>query len=296
MDWRAVRFDWNRARAFLVAAEEGSFSAAARALELAQPTVGRQIAALEAELGVALFARSGGALELTAAGLDLLAHVRGMGEAATRLSLGATGQARSVEGLVVITASELIAAHLLPPILGELRRAHPGIELEIVASNAPRDLQRREADIAVRNFRPTQPDLVATNLGGREAHLYATQAYLRRVGPIRAPADLVKAELFGFDRSEVMIRGFRELLGVELTPAHFPVVTENHLVQWQLCRAGLGLCAVMAEVGDADPTVRRVLPKAPPLPVPMWLTAHREVRTSRRIRVVFDALAAGLRV
>ncbi|MBL8946789.1 MAG: LysR family transcriptional regulator, partial [Myxococcales bacterium] len=82
MDWRSVRFDWNRARAFLLTAEEGSFSAAGRALGIAQPTIGRQVAALEEELGVTLFERVGSALVLTAAGLDLVEHVRAMGNAA----------------------------------------------------------------------------------------------------------------------------------------------------------------------------------------------------------------------
>ncbi len=133
MDWRTVRFDWNRARAFLVTAEEGSFSAAARALQVAQPTVGRQVAGLEEELGVVLFERVGNTLELTPAGTELLEHVRAMGDAATRASLAATGQSADIEGTVSITASELIAAYLLPPVVARVRAAHPSIEVEIVA-------------------------------------------------------------------------------------------------------------------------------------------------------------------
>ncbi len=294
MDWRSVRFDWNRARAFLVTAEEGSFSAAARALRMAQPTVGRQVAALEEELGVALFERVGSGLELTAAGLDLLAHVRSMGEAATRLSLGATGQATAVEGHVCITASELISAFLLPPVVARLRREHPGIELEIIASNAARDLRRREADIAIRNFTPTQPELIATKIDDRAARLYATPGYLKRIGNPKTPADLSDAEFLAFDRTDLMIKGLRAL-GLDVGPANFPIVTDNHLVQWELAKQGVGICIVMDEVGDAEPAVRRVLPGLPPIPVPLWLATHRELRTSRRIRVVFDALAQGLR-
>src|SRR5690606_33765921 len=159
MDWRTVRFDWNRARAFLVSAVEGSFSAAARALGLTRPTIGRQVAELEQALGVCLFARSGDKLDLTAAGRGLIEHVREMGEAATRVSLAATGQSLSIEGTVCITASELIAAYLLPKVVAELRARHPAIEIEIVASNSARDLRRREADIAVRNFQPKEADL-----------------------------------------------------------------------------------------------------------------------------------------
>ncbi|MCB9591109.1 MAG: LysR family transcriptional regulator [Sandaracinaceae bacterium] len=294
MDWRTVRFDWNRARSFLVAAEEGSFSAAARALALSQPTVGRQIASLEEELGVLLFERIGHGLELTAPGLELLEHVRTMGEAATRISLAATGQSSSIDGAVCITSSELIAAHLLPPILGRLRRDHPGIEVEIVASNTARDLTRREADIAVRNFQPKQPELFAKKIDVRQAGLYAAPSYLERIGHPSAPADLSRAELFAFDRTTVMIDGLRAL-GIELTPKNFPIVTENHLVQWEMAKHGLGICIVMDEVGDAEPRVTRVLPDVA-FPVPLWLVAHRELRTARRIRVVFDRLAEELAV
>lgn len=293
MDRRAIRFDWNRARAFLVTAEEGSFSAAGRALAIAQPTIGRQVAGLEEELGVALFERVGSALVLTAAGMDLLEHVRAMGDAATRVSLTAAGQSLSVEGTVCITASELIAAHVMPPIIARLRREHPGIEIEIVASNTARDLQRREADIAIRNFMPTQPELVAKKIADRDARLYASPAYLERIGNPTSPADLANAEFFGFDRTDRMIGGLRAL-GLELTAKNFPIVTNNHLVQWELAKEGVGICIVMDEVGDAEPRVRRVLPDFPPLQVPVWLATHRELRTSRRIRVVFDLLAEAL--
>jgi DNA-binding transcriptional LysR family regulator len=293
MDWQSVRFDWNRARAFLVTAEEGSFSAAARALGTTQPTVGRQVAALEQELGVSLFERVGTSLELTSTGLDLVEHVRTMGDAATRISLTATGQSLSVVGKVSITASEAISAHLLPPILGRLRVDHPGIEIEIVASNEPRDLHRREADIAIRNFRPSQHDLIARKIRDTHAHLYAAPAYLERLGPLSSPEDLSRAELFAFDRSDIMIDGLAAL-GLELTRRQFPIVTDNHLVQWELCKHGVGICIMMEEIGGAEPRVQRVLPDLPSIPIPIWLVCHRELRTSRRIRMVFERIAEGL--
>lgn len=293
MDWRSVGFDWNRSRAFLVTAEEGSFSAAARALGTTQPTVGRQVAALEQELGVTLFERVGNTLELTSTGLDLVEHVRAMCEAATRISLAATGQSHSVEGPVSITASEAVAAYLLPPILADLRRAYPGIEVELVVSNQARDLRRREADIAVRNFRTTQPDLIARKLRETHAHFYASPAYIERVGPLTTPEDLRRADLFAFDRSDTMLDGLRAL-GLEVTRRQFPIVTDNHLVQWELCKRGVGVCIMMEDVGQTEPCVRRILPDYPSIPIPIWLVCHRELHTSRRIRLVFDRLAKGL--
>lgn len=293
MDWRAARFDWNRARAFLVAAEEGSYSAAAKALGTTQPTIGRQVAALEEELGVPLFARAGHRLLVTPAGVELLEHARVMGEAAVGLSLAATGQAQAIDGAVCIAASELITAYVLPPVVARIRALHPGVEIELVASNTAQDLRRREADIAVRNFRPEQPELTARRVATRGARLYASRSYLERLGHPRTPAALAGATFLAFDRTDALARALRGM-GLEVGPSSFPIVSESHLVQWQLARQGLGICVVMEEIGDADPGMVRVLPDLPPLPVPVWLVAHREVQTSRRMRVVYDLLAEGL--
>lgn len=290
MDWRSIRFDWNKARAFLVTAEEGSFSAAGRALGLAQPTVGRQVAGLEEELGVALFERVGGGLTLTESGLELLEHARTMGEAATRVSLSAAGHADAVDGLVTITASQLISAYLLPGAIARLRREHPGVQVEVVADDAVRDLQRREADIAVRNVQPSAPDLMAKKLRQAEARAYAAPSYLERLGDPSTPEGLARAEFFSFSDPVVVIE-YLSHMGLHLTPDQFPVRIQDHLAQWAMCRQGLGICFVMEEVGDADPAVQRVLPDLPPLPVPLWLVSHRELRTSRRMRLVFDILA-----
>ncbi len=294
MDWRSVRFDWNRARAFLVTAEEGSLSAAARALGISQPTLGRQVAALESELGVALFERTGRGLELTPGGLDLIEHVRRMGDAANRLSLAAGGQSDSLEGPVCITATEATAAFDLPPVLARLRREEPGITIEVIASNSTRDLRRREADIAIRAFRPTQPDFIATRLRDDLARLYAAPAYLERIGNPSTPEGLSAAEFLGFDRGERLIEALGER-GLRLQQSNYPIITENHLVHWALVRAGLGVGIMPEHIGDNDPAVCRVLPDLEPFAVEMWLVAHRELRTSRRIRRVFDLLATELR-
>ncbi|TNE85307.1 MAG: LysR family transcriptional regulator [Deltaproteobacteria bacterium] len=294
MDWATTDFDWNRARALLATAEEGSFSGAARALGATQPTIGRQVAALEDELGVTLVQRVGRGLELTEAGLDLIEHIRAMRDAARRVSLTATGRSRSLEGLVRITASESQCAFLLPPILARIRELHPGIELDLVATTEVRDLRKREADIALRNFRPTDPELTARKVREDPAWLYGTHAYLADIGPIETAEDLQRAQLLAFDRSEVFLGHLRHM-GAALTQENLAIATRNHLVQWALCRAGLGLCFMMEDVGDAEPSVARIPAVMPPMVVPLWLTTHRAVHTSRRLRVVFDLLAAGLR-
>ncbi len=290
-----MSFDWNRARAFLVTAEEGSFSAAARTMGSTQPTVGRQVAALESALGVTLFERVGTRLELTTTGLDLLEHVRAMAEAAVRFSLAATGQAESIAGPVCITASESITAYLLPPLLSALRLEHPGIELELAVSNEARDLLRREADIAVRNFRTEQPELIARKVRDVTAHFYAAPSYVERVGPLETAADMARAELFAFDRSDTMIDGLKAM-GIDVRREQFTVITGNHLVQWELCKQGAGVCMMMDDVGELEPGVVRVFSALPSIQLPIWLVCHRELRTSRRMRLVFDWLVEGLTV
>lgn len=293
MDWQRVSFDWNRARAFLVTAEEGSFSAAARALGMAQPTIGRQVAGLEETLGVTLFERVGRGLVLTPTGVELVEHVRAMGDAATRVSRVAAGQSLSLDGAICISASDVIATYILPPIIAEIRTAHPGIEIEIVSTNQASDLGRREADIAIRSFRPTEPELVSRKIRDDNAYLYATPGYLETLGNPTTPAELSRGEFVGFDHTDMLMNGLNAL-GLSLTPDSFPWVTANQHVQWALVTQGSGIGIMMEEVGDADPRVTRALPDLPAFPVPTWLTSHRDVRTSRRVRVVFDMLAAGL--
>lgn len=294
MDWRGVKFDWNKARAFLVTAEEGSLSAAARALGMAQPTLGRQVDGLEQELGAVLFERVGRGLTLTPSGMVLLEHVRGMGEAAGRVSLAALGQSQALEGSISISASETYAAVLLPPIVTKLRREEPGIHVEIVVANHASDLLRREADIAIRNFRPTEPDLIAKKIGMADAILYAAPDYVAKLGHPQTPSDLRHAYFVNMDRTGGMLKGLNSL-GLGLTEANFPILTESYLVMWELVKQGAGIGILDAQIGDAEPDVVRVLPDLEPLTFPIWLVAHRELTTSRRIRRVYDFLVEELK-
>jgi DNA-binding transcriptional LysR family regulator len=294
MDWRSVKFDWNKARAFLVTAEEGSLSAAARALGMAQPTLGRQVDGLEQELGIVLFERVGRGLTLTPSGLELLEHVREMGEAAGRVSMTALGQSQALKGTICISASETYAAVLLPSIIARLRIIEPDIQVEIVVANHASDLRRREADIAIRNFRPTEPDLIAKKIGDADAVLYATPDYIAKIGNPTKPNDLRHAEFVNMDHSGMMIKGLNTL-GLGLTKANFPLLTESYLVMWELVRQGAAIGILDAHIGDADPIVRRVLPDLEPLVFPIWLVSHRELTTSHRIRRVYDFLAEELR-
>ncbi len=293
MDWTALRFDWNHARAFLATAEEGSLSAAARALGLTQPTLGRQVAALEQEMRVVLFERVGRGLRLTPGGEALRDQLRAMAEAATRFSRAAAGQSESIAGRIRITTTHVYAAHVLPPVILRLRALHPGIEVEIVADNAPTDLLRREADIAIRNYASTQSELVVRRLPDDVGNFYATPAYLRGIGEPQDAAGMARGEFIGFPTREAMAAAM-QARGYAMTPAHFPIVSENNLVQWEFVKQGGGIGLMTEAVGDAEPLVRRALPAAPGIRFPVYLAAHRELQASRRMRVVFDFLGEAL--
>ena len=290
MNWAAVSFDWNQARAFLATAEEGSLSAAARALGQTQPTLSRQVAALEQELGVTLFERVGRSLALTKSGIDLLDHFRAMGEAAGRVSLTAAGQAQAVEGHVSITATNWMATYHLPAVLARLREVAPGISVTVVASNDVRDLRRREADIAIRHARPEDPELIAKRIGEVSAHLYAAPAYLEKYGRPKTVADLADAHFVGFEHPERLLPLF-ESLGVALTPGHFMLTSASGTVILALVERGLGIAPLTADIAALWPGLERVLPDLEVATVPTWLVTHRELHTNRRIRLVYDLLA-----
>lgn len=294
MNWQSVSFDWNQARAFLATAEEGSLSAAARALGQTQPTLSRQVAALEAALGVALFERIGRALTLTQTGRELLDHFKTMGEAATRISLTASSQSQAIEGSVCITATDLMAAHQLPPILKRLLAAAPGIEIEINASNDLRDLLRREADIAIRHVRPEQPELTAKLVGEFSAYFYASTEFLDNHGRPRTLEELSALDFIGIADGGRVIESFNAL-GLSISEKNFKVSSASGPVVLALVKEGFGVMMLPESISDQAPELERVMPEIGPVRFPVWLVAHRELHTSRRIRLVFDLLVEELR-
>lgn len=295
MNWSAIAFDWNQIRALLATVEEGSFSAAARALGQTQPTLSRQISALEEDLGVTLFERGARSTVPTRTALELIEHVRAMGEAAQRISLTASGQSLAIEGEVAITATDIVATYHLPPIVARLREIAPMIEIEIIAANDVRDLARREADIAIRHARPEQPDLIAKRIGEITAHLCASKAYLDRTGRPQSLQDAARLDFVGFRRDEEII-GFLNGLGLSLTRENFKLSSASGTAYLALVREGLGVGVLTSDVVALHPDLERVCSDLPPIPVPVWLVTHRELHTSRRIRLVFDTIAEMLRV
>lgn len=285
--------DWNQLKAFLETAETGSLSAAARKLGLTQPTLSRQVAAIEQRMGVTLFERVGKAMALTPTGQDLLAHARAMGAAADALQLVASGRSKAVGGVVSVSATYAMAAYFLAPLVRQLREKEPNIAVEVIASDALSDLLRREADIAVRHVKPDQPDLIARFVREATAHFYASEDWVKVHGHPRRAEEAAHLPFVGADRSGHFLAFLRQQ-GLPLSEANFSCYADHSMAQWSLVRHGMGIGAMADEIARDTPGMVRVLDEVPPIRFPIWLVTHRELRTSRPIRVVFDALAKGL--
>ncbi|MFP5422133.1 MAG: LysR family transcriptional regulator [Gammaproteobacteria bacterium] len=284
------KVDWNQLRAFLETAETGSLSAAARKLGQSQPTLSRQVAALELALGVTLFERVGKTMAMTTTGQELLGHARVMGAAAHELGLAATGRSEEVAGVVSVATSDAVAAYLMPKILLQIRESAPGIQVEVVASDGFSDLLRREADIAIRHVRPEQPELIGRLVRQSSACFYASESWVREHGLPRTAEEAVQHDFIGMDRAGHYLQHMRSK-GLQLSSANFRSYADNSVTYWEMVRQGLGIGAIMEEIARETPGMVRVLEDVSPFQLPIWLVTHRELRTARRIRIVFDLLA-----
>jgi len=284
--------DWNQIRAFHATAVAGSLSAAARALGLTQPTLSRQVLALEADLGVTLFERRGRKLVLTQTGMELLDHIRIMGDAADTLVLAASGRAQEIGGRVCVSATDTTAVYLLPEIVARIRSEAPQITIAIVASNEISDLHRGEADIAIRHVRPDRPGLVGRHIRDTEGGFFASEAWVALNGLPEGPADLANAALMGFDDPR-FCEVLREI-GIPIATEDLRIVSEASIVIWEMVKRGMGVAVAMREVAERTPGVVNLLPEMAPIPVPIWLVTHQELQSSPRIRLVEAIMAEEL--
>ncbi|MFZ5964389.1 LysR family transcriptional regulator [Thalassococcus sp. BH17M4-6] len=285
--------DWTLIQTFLTVADTGSLSEAARSLGTSQPTVGRQIRQIEDTLEVTLFHRQPRGLKLTETGSALVPHARAMAEGALALGLTAAGRSDRLSGPVRITASVFTAQHLLPPIIAHIRRTEPEISIDLVPTDTVENLLYREADIAVRMYRTEQLDILTKHICDIPLGIYAARSYLDRAGRPDTPDALWTMDLVGYDRSDMMLRGMRDV-GLEATRDWFATRCDHHGVYWELVRAGCGIGFAQCRVADADPLVERLFPEMPLPTLPLWLAAHEAMRQTPRIRRVWDLLDDGL--
>jgi DNA-binding transcriptional LysR family regulator len=285
---------WELLRTFLEVIRDGSLSGAARRLGLTQPTAGRHIDALEAQLGLPLFTRSPQGLIPTSAALDLVPHAEQMAAAAAALQRAASGEAATDRGTVRITASEIMGCEILPAILARFRRKHPLIELELTLSNRNQDLLRRDADIAVRMNRPTQKALLTRRLGKTMIGLYAHRDYLATFGTPKSIADLSGHCLIGFDRDD---RSFRSVgsLASPVMREQFGFRCDSDPAQFAALCAGVGIGGCQQLLALPRPELVPVLPKDVQFSLEVWLAMHENLKATRRVRLLFEYLADGIK-
>ena len=286
---------WELYRTFLGVLDEGSLSAAARALGITQPTVGRHVAALEQALGVVLFTRSQTGLLPTEAAQSLRPYAEAMQSTAAALerAAGSQGGDGIVKGTVRISCSDVIGVEVLPAILAELHGAHPQLKIELVLTDKLQDLLRREADIAVRMVQPKQEQLIARHVGSIELGLHARRDYLERHGTPRRAEELASHATIGYDQPSAWLRQAEKALH-GMRRETFTLRSDSNLAQLALIRAGAGVGMCQVPLARRDGSLVRLLPKLIALPLPTWVTMHEDLRSSPRCRVAFDALVAGL--
>lgn len=286
--------DWSLIQSFLAVAETGSLSAAARQLGRSQPTLGRQIQQLETALGAQLFERHARGLRLSDTGARMLPHAQRMHRAMNEIALTAAGQSQQLEGRVRITASVFASQYLLPPVLAHIRSREPAITLDLVPSDATENLLFREADIAVRMYRPTQLDIVTRHITDVRLGIFAAQSYLERAGRPGRLEDLMGHDLVGYDRNDLIVQTMRQM-GWAVSRDDFAVRCDNQATYWELVRAGCGIGFSQLSVGLADPLVDHLDFGLEIPPLEIWLAAHQAMRQTPRIRRVWDFLAVELR-
>jgi DNA-binding transcriptional LysR family regulator len=289
----ASNLNWELYRTFLAVLTEGSLSGAARALGITQPTAGRHIETLEAAFGQPLFTRSQTGLLPTEAASALRGYAEAMRSTAAALERAAAGHGAAMSGVVRISASEVISVEVLPPIIAQLRRAHPGLVVELVASNRLQDLLQREVDIAVRMTQPKQEMLIARRIGTVEVGLHARDDYLAEHGTPATLADLADHAVIGFDETTPYLRAATKQFPMWRREA-FAIRTSSDMAQLAMIRAGCGIGLCQAGVARRDPRLVRVLAKPCTFGLDTWITMHEDLRSNPRCRAVFDVLAQGL--
>jgi DNA-binding transcriptional LysR family regulator len=285
--------DWALWRSFAAVITEGSLSGAARALGLSQPTVGRHIETLEADLGLSLFERAINGLKPNETALRLYEPVRLARSSLAEAAILAAGAQQTGRGTVRLTASTMISNYVLPGMLTGIRALHPGIAIETVPTDSAENLLMREADIAIRMFRPTQLELVTRHIGDIPLVAVAHESYLARRGRPTRLEDLWQHDMLGFDRSDAIIQQARAL-GFELSRDTFAIRSDNQTHLWELIKAGLGVGFGQLQLARQTPGLVALDLNLGIPPMPVWLTTHRELFTSHAIRAIYDAVADGL--
>jgi DNA-binding transcriptional LysR family regulator len=284
---------WDFYRTFLAVLRTGTLSGAARDLGLTQPTVGRQITALEQAFGgKALFTRSQSGLKPTRAALELKPHADAMAASAAVMRRVITGGG-AMQGAVRVSASHVIGVEVLPAALRTFNVAHPRISIELALSNENADLLRRDADVAVRMIQPSQKALFARRVGRVWLGFHAHRSYLDRHPMPKRMEDLADHVLIGFDTLPAYLKGFT-LAGRPLSRDVFRFRSDDDLAQIAAMRAGVGIGGCQYGIARRNSELVPVLAKEFSLHFDCWLVMHEDQKKVERVRAMFDHLAVAM--
>ena len=279
--------DWDDIRFFLAAGRAGSLSGAARHLGTSQPTVSRRIAALESHYNVSLFDRHQDGVTLTGAGQAIWQQALQMEETAFAIERRILGHDASLSGAVRISATEGLGSLWLTPHLAAFSRQNPGIGIELLSENSVSDLTRREADIAIRLARPLQPDLVGRRVGALAFGLFASRSYAAEFGVPERLEHLSDHRLVDF-----LWQAWSEEQWHEVVRDHQHITyrSNSSISHLNAVRAGYGIGLLPCYVEGLYPELVALLRHHPWRTREIWLVAHRDLRKTARIRMVFDQL------
>ncbi|WP_433933804.1 LysR family transcriptional regulator [Sorangium cellulosum] len=286
--------DWDDLRYFLAVARHGNLSAAARALKVTQPTVGRRIDAFERRLGARLFLRSPSGFALSAAGESVLGHAERMEQGALAAELAAGGRDAGLRGHLRVTASEWLAVRVLGPLLVPFLARHPAISVDLVADARWLSLPRREADIALRPAAFEHHEVFQREVARIGFGLYASEAYLAERGPPDFDRQCEGHALVTMSDDPPAVADLPWLRAVA-GKARVAARTNGREAQATMGAAGVGLVCLPRYLGDATPGLRLLSPPSPPPERALWLGVHRDARAAPRVKAlvafVVDALA-----
>ena len=272
--------DWDDYRVFLGLSREGSIHRAAQRLHLDLSTVRRRLARLEEALGARLFRRRRQGVTLTPAGEKLLVEARGIEERASHIEREIGASDEKAAGTVRLTAGEAFISRLVAPAMGQFRRRHPDIRVELLSDNQRVDLARGDADLAIRLRRPTEDALVGKRILRLEFGLWASKEYLARSGRPRSEGELASHEFIAYDSSLERTPETQWLIerGLPLV-----IRANTPLALYAAAASGAGICPAGTIFATG---LERVLPEMPLPGRDVYLVAHREVARLGRVRAL----------
>lgn len=279
--------DWDDLRTFLAIARHGTLSAAARALGVTQPTMGRRLAAMEARTGAKLLQRLPGRYALTPLGESVLGNAERIEAEALAAERVITGRDFALEGLVRLTTVDTLAARIVAPALAELQRRNPGIVVELVPDTRSLSLSRREADIALRMSRFEGREVAARRVGAVAMGLYATPDWQDRIRQGKVRLVTVLDDQAHLPEAKWLRETFPEAL--------VSFSSNSREVQLWAAKAGAGVAALARYRADAEPGLVKICANRPDLVRDVWLGVHLDMRHMPRVRAVMDAVTTQLK-